>query len=200
MLKRCNLLLIIFFCPVILFSQIKGIPVQYDLTKDKVLYLIGYAHLDTEWLWDYPTTIDEYIKNIMTENFHLFEKYPDYVFNFTGSRRYQMMKEYYPELYKKVVEYVKQGRWHISGSAVEEAEVNISSAESVIRQVLYGNNFFRKEFGKQSNDYMLPDCFGFLGSMPTIWAHCGLKGFSTQKLTWHPAVKIPFIYWYLEWT
>src|ERR1035437_3283979 len=164
----------------------------YDITKDRLLYTIGYAHLDTEWNWDYPTTINEYILNTMVENFYLFEKYPDYVFNFTGSRRYNMMKEYYPELFKKVQEYVKQGRLYVSGSSVDEGEVNISSSESLVRQILYGNNFFRKEFGKESADYMLPDCFGFLFHLPTVFNHCGLLGFSTQKLTWRSAAGIPF--------
>jgi alpha-mannosidase len=165
---------------------------QYDLATDTVLYTVGYAHLDTEWNWDYPITISEYIPNTMKENFRLFEKYPDYVFNFTGSRRYQMMKEYYPELFAKVIDYVRQGRWCVSGSSVDEGEVNISSPESVIRQVLYGNSFFQKEFGKVSVDYMLPDCFGFIANLPTVWTHCGLIGFSTQKLTWHSAVGVPF--------
>jgi len=62
----------------------------------------------------------------------------------------------------------------------------------LIRQVLYGNDFFKKEFGVVSQDYMLPDCFGFLANVPSIWHHCGLLGFSTQKLTWHSAVGIPF--------
>ena len=172
--------------------QAQQVKPEYDLSKQKVLYTIGYAHLDTEWNWEYPTTIDEYIKNIMTENFHLFEKYPEYVFNFTGSRRYEMMKEYYPDLYKKVVDYIHQGRWFVSGSSVDEGEVNISSSESMVRQVLYGNLFFQKEFGKISQDYLLPDCFGFLANAPSIWNHCGLLGFSTQKLTWHSAVGIPF--------
>jgi alpha-mannosidase len=167
-------------------------PAPYDIDRDTVLYTVGYAHLDTEWNWDYPTTINEYIPNTMTENFRLFEKYPEYVFNFTGSRRYQMMKEYYPELYAKVVDYVKQGRWCVSGSSVDEGEVNISSSESVIRQVLYGNIFFQREFGKTSADYMLPDCFGFIANLPTIWNHCGLLGFSTQKLTWRSAMGVPF--------
>lgn len=164
----------------------------YNITQDRVLYTIGYAHLDTEWNWDYPETINTSIRNTMTQNFHLFEKYPAYVFNFTGSRRYQMMKEYYPELFKRVVEYVKAGRWKISGSSVDEAEVNMSSSESLVRQVLYGNHYFQKEFGTMSQDYMLPDCFGFLANTPTIWNYCGLKGFSTQKLTWGSAVGIPF--------
>jgi len=95
-------------------------------------------------------------------------------------------------LYKKVGEYVKQGRWHVSGSSVDEGEVNISSSESLVRQILYGNGFFRREFGKESVDYMLPDCFGFLCNLPTIFHYSGLLGFSTQKLTWRAAVGVPF--------
>jgi len=164
----------------------------YSIEKDRLLYTVGYAHLDTEWNWDYPTTINELILNTMTENFRLFEKYPCYVFNFTGSRRYNMMKEYYPSLYKKVQHYVQEGRWHVSGSSVDEGEVNISSSESLIRQILYGNRFFFTEFGKESADYMLPDCFGFLSNLPTVFNHCGLLGFSTQKLTWRSAAGVPF--------
>jgi alpha-mannosidase len=193
-MKKKYLIILGLVSPVWLFSQPLEKREQYDLAKDKVLYSVGYAHLDTEWNWDYPTTIDKWIKNLMTENFHLFEKYPDYVFNFTGSRRYQMMKEYYPELYQKVIQYVKQGRWNISGSSVDEAEVNISSSESIVRQILYGNNYFRKEFGTESKDILLPDCFGFIANAPSIWNHCGMLGFATQKLQWpwNPANPIPF--------
>ncbi len=165
---------------------------QYDIAREKVLYTIGYAHLDTEWNWDYPTTINEYIKNTMEDNFKLFEKYPDYRFNFTGSRRYNMMKEYYPESFKRVKNYISQGKWFVSGSSVDEGEVNISSSESVLRQVLYGNLFFKREFNKESVDYMLPDCFGFVATMPSVWSHAGLLGFSTQKLTWRSANGVPF--------
>ncbi|MEO7982941.1 MAG: glycoside hydrolase family 38 C-terminal domain-containing protein [Bacteroidota bacterium] len=182
----------IIFLPVSIFAQPIYKREKYDISRDKVLYTIGYAHLDTEWNWDYPTTINEYIKNTMEDNFKLFEKYPDYVFNFTGSRRYHMMKEYYPASYKKVIEYIKEGRWYVSGSSVDEGEVNISSSESGLRQVLYGNLFFKREFNKQSLDYMLPDCFGFVATMPSIWSHAGLLGFSTQKLTWHSSNGIPF--------
>ena len=178
--------------PLLMFAQPLEKREKYDISKDKVLYTIGYAHLDTEWNWEYPTTINEYIKNTMVDNFKLLEKYPDYVFNFTGSRRYNMMKEYYPEMYLKVKDYNKQGRWFISGSSVDEGEVNISSSESVIRQVLYGNLYFKREFNKESYDYMLPDCFGFVATLPSVWNHAGLLGFSTQKLTWGSANGLPF--------
>ena len=177
------------FVPTLLLGQT---PSNNILKKDKKLYTIGYSHLDSEWNWDYRTTIDECIKNVMTENFYLLEKYPEYVFNFTGSRRYQMMKEYYPELYAQVKEYISKGRWFVSGSSVDEGEVNVSSSESLIRQVLYGNQYFKEEFETESVDYMLPDCFGFLANLPSIWNHCGLLGFSTQKLTWRSAAGVPF--------
>jgi alpha-mannosidase len=53
-------------------------------------------HLDTEWRWEYPQVIQEYLTKTMRNNFALFEKYPHYIFNFTGANRYRMMKEYYP--------------------------------------------------------------------------------------------------------
>ncbi len=165
---------------------------MFDLSKDRVLYCVGYAHLDTQWRWDFVTTIDRYIRDTLDDNFDRFEKYPGYVFNFTGSVRYRMMKEYYPEKFERLRSYIDQGRWFVSGSSVDEGDVNVPSAEAIIRQVLYGNDYFRTEFGKESVDFMLPDCFGFPASMPSIWAHCGLKGFSTQKLTWGSAMGIPF--------
>lgn len=156
------------------------------------LYIVGYAHLDTQWRWSFPQVIGEFLRNTMEKNFPLFEKYPDYIFNFTGANRYMIMQQTYPEDFAKLKEYVKKGRWFPAGSSMEEGDVNMPSAEGIIRQVLYGNEYFRKEFGKASNEFMLPDSFGFQCSLPSILAHCGLKGFSTQKLTWASAVGIPF--------
>lgn len=157
---------------------------QRDLTKEPTLYVVGYAHLDTQWQWEYPQSIDEFLPRTMHDNFALFAKYPHYVFNFSGANRYRLMKEYYPDDYKKLQQFAREGRWFASGSSMEEGDVNSPSAESIIRQILYGTHFFRRELGRTSAEYMLPDCFGFPASLPTILAHMGIRGFSTQKLTW----------------
>jgi alpha-mannosidase len=168
-------------------------PPAIDITKQPTLYVVGYAHLDTEWRWAYPQTIREFIANTLHDNFKLIDKYPSYVFNFSGSRRYQMMEEYYPADYEKLKKYVAQGRWFPCGSSVDENDANVPSAESYVRHVMYGNRYFRREFGLASEEFMLPDCFGFPASLPSLLSHCGLKGFSTQKLTWGLAIgKIPF--------
>ncbi len=157
---------------------------ERNLNKEPTLYVVGYAHLDTQWRWDYVTTIKEYIPKTARVNFYLIEKYPHYLFNFSGANRYRMMKEYYPADFEKVKKLVAEGRWFPCGSAMEESDVNAPSAESIIRQILYGTHFFRRELGRTSAEFMLPDCFGFPASLPSILAHCGLKGFSTQKLYW----------------
>lgn len=161
-----------------------------SFAKQPTLYVVPYAHLDTQWRWEYPRTINEYIPNTMRDNFSLFEKYPHYIFNFSGANRYRMMKEYYPADYAKVKGYVAAGRWFPSGSSMEENDVNSPSAESVIRQVLYGKQYFRRELGRTSAEYMLPDCFGFPASLPSILSHAGLKGFSTQKLSWRSGSRV----------
>src|ERR1700756_1347677 len=155
-----------------------------DLSKNPTLFVVGYAHLDTEWRWEYPKVINEYLRNTLQDNFKLIDKYPHYIFNFSGANRYRLMKEYYPADFEKLRQLVKEGRWFPAGSSMEEGDVNTPSAETIIRQILYGNDWFRKEFGKASAEYMLPDCFGFPSSLPTILAHSGVKGFSTQKLVW----------------
>jgi alpha-mannosidase len=172
----------------------QNVPTQRlpDLTREPTLFVVGYAHLDTEWRWDFETTIREYLPKTIRENFALFEKYPNYTFNFSGANRYRMIKEYYPNAYEKLKDYVAAGRWFPSGSSMEENDVNSPSAESVFRQILYGTQFFRREFGRTSQEYMLPDCFGFPASLPSILAHAGIKGFSTQKLSssWQPAARV----------
>ena len=162
----------------------KEVAAKPELTKEPTLYVVGYAHLDTEWRWEYPQVINEFLRKTMDDNFVLFGKYPHYVFNFSGANRYRLMKEYYPADFAKLTQYVHSGRWFPAGSSMEEGDVNAPNAEAIIRQILYGNEWFRKEFGTASAEYMLPDCFGFPASLPTILAHSGIKGFSTQKLTW----------------
>jgi alpha-mannosidase len=163
-----------------------------DITKTPTLYVVPYAHLDTQWRWEFPQTISEYLLKTMRVNFDYIDRYPHYVFNWTGANRYRLMKEYFPADYARMQQYVAAGRWFPAGSSVEEGDVNLPSAEGIFRQILYGNEYFRKDFGKASAEYMLPDCFGFPASLPSILAHSGVKGFSTQKLNaqWQPAPKI----------
>jgi alpha-mannosidase len=152
------------------------------------LYTVATAHLDTQWRWTIRETIDEYIPATLHDNFALFDRYPYYTFSFEGAFRYMLMKEYYPQEYERLKQYIATGRWRVAGSWVDAVDTNIPAPESLIRQSLYGNGYFWREFGVTSRDVFLPDCFGFGYALPSVAAHCGLTGFSTQKLDWGAAV------------
>lgn len=165
---------------------------------DKKIYTIATAHLDTVWNWDFEHVINVCLKETLDQNFKYFEQYPDYRFNFEGAYRYELFEEYYPEKFEQLKKYIDQGKWNVTGSCYENGDVNIPSPESLFRNIIYGNLYFEKKFGKRSNDIFLPDCFGFGWALPSIAEHAGLKGFSTQKLSWGSAYGIPFDigYWY----
>jgi alpha-mannosidase len=135
-------------------------PASIALTEP-TLFIVPYSHLDDMWRWSYPQTIRDFLKSTLDENFEAFEEYPNYVFNWSGASRYQMMREYYPEKYEELKEWVDAGRWYPSGSSWVENDVNVPSTESMVRQILMGTQYFKNEFGKESREFMLPDCFGF---------------------------------------
>ena len=152
--------------------------------KPMKAYLVSDAHLDTQWNWDVQATIRDHIRNTLTQNLFLFKQYPDYIFNFEGGVKYAWMKEYYPQQYEELKKYVAAGRWHIAGSSWDACETIVCSPESWMRNILLGQTFYRKEFHTEGTDVFLPDCFGFGYTLPTLAAHCGLIGFSSQKLQW----------------
>lgn len=176
-----------------LFISIQGLMAQ----KEYKAYMVSNAHFDSQWNWDVQTSIEVYIRNTITQNLWLIEHFPDYVFNFEGGIKYSWMKEYYPTLYEQVKMWINRGRWNVCGSTWDANDPNLPSPESFFRNILLGQQFYKQEFGVQSNDIFLPDCFGFSYTLPTIAAHAGLIGFSTQKLQWrkHPFYgeeKVPF--------
>src|SRR5579864_7937814 len=160
------------------------------------LYLVATAHLDSQWNWTVQDTIRDHIPKTFHTNFDYFEKYPNYVFSWEGAIHYMWFKEYHPDEWARVQQYVASGRWRLAGSWIDAVDVNMPSPESLFRQALYGERFFRQEFnGKESHDVYLPDCFGFGFALPSIAAHSGLVSFSTQKLTWGRPIPFPIGRW-----
>lgn len=157
---------------------------------DRKLFYLSDSHLDTQWNWTVRQTIEEYMKNTLTQNFDRFDDAasPNFQFNFEGAVKYMWAKEYYPDLYARLKQYVKNGKWHLAGASVDANDVNVGSAEAQMRNYLYGQMFFLREFGERGGrDVMLPDCFGFPWTVPTIAAHCGMHYFHTNKLAWNSA-------------
>ncbi len=157
------------------------------------LYVVATSHLDTQWRWTIQTTIRHFLRRTLQDNFKRFEEFPHYVLSFEGAFRYRLIEEYYPHEFLKLQAYVRRRRWHPAGAMLDAPDTILPAPESLIRHVLYGNAYFERQFGRRSADLFLPDCFGFPWSLPTIAAHCGLVGFSSQKLIkWIGPSVLPF--------
>jgi len=159
------------------------------------LYMVATAHLDSQWNWTVQDSIRDHIPKTFHTNFDFFEKYPDYKFTWEGAIHYMWFKEYHPDEWAKVQQYVAADRWRLAGSWIDAVDTNMPSPESLFRQALYAQRFFRQEFKKEPKDVYLPDCFGFGFALPSIAAHSGLISFSTQKLTWGRPIPFPIGRW-----
>ncbi len=151
---------------------------------------VGHAHIDTAWLWPLHETIKKCARTFSTQ-LQLIDKYPGYVFGCSQAQHYQYTKEHYPALYKKIKKQVKAGRWEIQGGMWLEADCNLISGESMVRQFIHGMNFFLDEFGVRVKNLWLPDVFGYSAAMPQILQRFGIDLMVTQKISWSQFNKFP---------
>lgn len=151
---------------------------------------IGHAHIDTAWLWPLRECIRKCARTFSTALRYL-DEYPDYVFGCSQAAQYSWIKKYYPTIWRDIQKAVKKGQWEPIGSMWVETDCNIPSGESLVRQILHGKRFFRREFGVETTDVWIPDVFGYAASFPQIMAKAGVDSFLTQKISWSQFNKFP---------
>ena len=105
---------------------------------------------------------------------------------------YMYLKEEAPDVYEKIKEKVKEGRWEIEGAMWLEADCNLSGGESFIRQIIHGKKFIKDEFGVDSKYLWMPDVFGYSAALPQILKKCGVDKFITTKISWNEFNKMPY--------
>lgn len=153
-------------------------------TPSLQLSAIGHAHIDLAWLWPLRETIRKGARTFSTA-LALLDRYPDYIFGASQPQLYQWMKDYYPQLYKKIAPKVAEGRWETQGAMWVEPDTNVSGGEALVRQIIYGKRFFREEFGTEPKMLWLPDVFGYSGALPQILKKARVDYFLTIKLSWN---------------
>ncbi|HLV81218.1 MAG TPA: hypothetical protein VKT32_13100, partial [Chthonomonadaceae bacterium] len=151
---------------------------------------VGHAHLDTAWLWPLERTQYKCLHTFSTV-LGLMDRYPEFTFACSQPAQYEWVKRMAPKLYARIREKVKSGQWEPIGSMWIEADCNLSSGESLIRQVLLGKNFFLDEFGVETKDLWLPDVFGYAAALPQILKKARVDYFLTQKISWNQTNKFP---------
>ncbi len=152
---------------------------------------VGHTHIDVAWLWTLEQTREKAQRSFATV-LRLMEQYPEYIFMSSQPQLYQYVKESAPEIYEQIRERVRQGRWEVEGAMWLEADCNLPSGESLVRQILYGKRFMKTEFGVDSRTLWLPDVFGYSAALPQILKKSGVNRFFTSKISWSETNRMPY--------
>ena len=159
--------------------------------SDLLVSCIGHTHIDVAWLWTIAQTREKAQRSFATV-IKLMQQYPEYKFMSSQPQLYVFVKENAPELYEKIKQAVRDGRWEVDGAMWLEADCNLTSGESLVRQIMFGKRFMKEEFGVDSKILWLPDVFGYSAAMPQILKKSGIDKFVTSKISWNETNKMPY--------
>ena len=158
--------------------------------KQRTFHLLGHAHLDMAWLWTASETY-EVAQRTFESVLNLQQDYPQLTFGHTSPALYQWIEINRPELFAKISSAIANGTWEALGGMWIEPDVNLISGESIIRQLLYGQQYYLEKFGTVAKVAWLPDSFGFSWQLPQLFQLCGIEYFVTGKLHWNDTTKFP---------
>jgi alpha-mannosidase len=154
--------------------------------------LIGHAHLDHAWLWPIVETTRKAARTF-SNMLRFIDEYPEFVFIQSQPCQLEIIKTEYPDVFDAVKKAYENGQWEPNGGMWVEADCNIPSGESLIRQFLVGKAANREMFGDYEADTLwLPDVFGYAAALPQIMRGCRIKYFVTSKINWNDTTRFPY--------
>lgn len=171
-----------------LLENLQSMKLEND---EGVIDCVASTHIDVAWLWRFKDTIRKAGRSALNQ-LRLMDRFDEFEFSLSQPSVYNYIKEVYPDIFEQIKQRVKDGKWRLVGPMWVESDLNISGAESLVREFLYGHQFFKNEFGKTSDVCWIPDSFGFPASLPQIFAKCGMKSFFTTKVRWQTANDFPY--------
>ncbi len=166
------------------FLAVPAAPAAHEVSA------IGHAHLDTAWLWPVAETRRKAVRTFSSA-LALMNEDPAFRFAASQAAQYQWIRDGHPGLWRRLRAAVKAGRFLPAGGTWVEPDCNLPSGESLVRQFLHGQRFFRREFGAPCAEFWNPDVFGYCSQLPQILRGAGIRRFLTQKLSWNQFNKFP---------
>ena len=155
-----------------------------------IVSCIGHTHIDVAWRWTVAQTKEKAQRSFATA-IKMMKRYPEYKFMSSQPQLYAFVKKEDPKLYEEIKKAVKDGSWEAEGAMWLEPDVNLTSGESLIRQIMFGKRFMMNEFGVDNKILWLPDVFGYSGALPQIMRKCNVTQFFTTKMSWNESNKMP---------
>ncbi|MFC0470519.1 alpha-mannosidase [Halalkalibacter kiskunsagensis] len=155
------------------------------------IHMVGQSHIDLAWLWPLKEAVRKCSRTFSTMS-TLLDEYSEFGYAQSQPQAYAFIKEYYPDIYERVKEHISSGRWEVVGGMWVEPDLNIPSGESLVRQLLYGMQFYKDEFNVKPRIEWLPDTFGYCASLPQLLKKAGMEYFMTTKMNWNDTNQFPY--------
>ena len=153
--------------------------------------LVGHSHLDIAYYWRRIHAVQKNARTVLIQ-MRLMDRYPEFKYTHTQAYTYETLEKYYPELFKELKEKVASGQFEPVGGMYVEPDCNVPACESLIRQLLYGQTYFKNTFGKICDNAWLPDVFGNSWILPQILKKAGVDFFVSNKMsTWNDTNRFP---------
>jgi alpha-mannosidase len=153
--------------------------------------LVGHSHLDIAYYWRRIHTVQKNARTVLIQ-MRLMDQYPQFKYTHTQPYTYELLEQYYPELFEELKEKIASGNFEPVGAMYVEPDCNVPSAESLIRQCLYGQLYYKEKFGIKVNNCWLPDVFGNSWILPQIMKKSGVEYFVSNKMsTWNDTNRFP---------
>ena len=155
----------------------------------KQLHMIGNAHLDLAWLWNWQEGFGE-VKATFLSALQRLEEFDGFIFTSSSAQYYSWVEENSPELFEQIKRRVKEGRWVICGGWWVQPDCNLPCGESFVRQGLHAQQYFYSRFSITARVGYNVDSFGHNGGLPQILNKSGLDSYMFLRPGTHEA-KLP---------
>jgi alpha-mannosidase len=167
-----------------------------EFAKRFSLFFDSNAHIDAAWLWRWKETI-EVCHNTFNSVFNVMEARPDFTYTQSAAAYYDWMEKLYPDVFQKIRDRIKDGRWEVTGGMWIEPDCNLIDGVSWMRQILYAKKYFKNKFGQDIKIGWNPDSFGYNWNMPMFYQNSGIDAFITQKIGWNDTDVFPYrVFWW----
>lgn len=168
-----------------------------DTEEKPTASCVGHTHIDVAWLWPIAQTREKMVRSMATA-LKLLDENPDFVFMYNQCVLLDYLEQDAPDLFERIREHARGGRFEIEGAMWLEPDVNIISGESMVRQIQHGKRYHRARFGVDPKVLWLPDTFGYSAALPQIMRQSGIEFLVTSKVSWNDTNRMPYdtFYWH----
>ncbi len=145
-----------------------------------ILHLVGNAHLDPVWLWDWREGLNEGIGTCRAI-LDLMDEDADVTFIRGESAVYEHIESHDPATFRRILAAVESGRWDPVGGTVVQSDSNLTSTETLLHSFIHGQRYFRSRFGRSARVAWLADSFGHSAGLPEVFAAAGIESFAFTR-------------------